>query len=321
MNTYPRRDFIRHASVLTAAAAVLPGTSAFGGTFSAPARKFRMSLNPGSIGVSAGQKELPALAQRFGFEAIVPIPGQLLAMNEAERQAFLADMKSKNLSWDAAGLPIEFRQGEQRFRDDLAKLPALAEITQKVGASGMSTWIMPTHAELTYRKNFEQHRSRLKETANILGHYGLKLGLEYVGPKTLMARDKFAFIRSMKETRELIEAIGEPNVGIQLDSFHWFCAGESVADLLTLDRGDIITCDLNDARSGFTADQQEDGKRELPSATGVIDLKAFLAALIQIGYDGPVRAEPFNAALNEMDNEAALKATYTAMKKAFDLVG
>lgn len=299
---------------------MLPGATVYGGNFGAPVRKFRMSLNPGSIGVNATQKELPGLAQRFGFEAIVPIPGQLAAMAEAERQAFLADMKSKNLSWDAAGLPVEFRQSEQRFRDDLAKLPALAEVTQKVGASGMSTWIMPTHAELTYRKNFEQHRSRLQEVANILGHYGLKLGLEYVGPKTLMTWQRYAFIRSMKETKELIEAIGEPNVGIQLDSFHWFCAGEAVADLLTLDREDIVTCDLNDARSGFTADQQEDGKRELPAATGVIDVKAFLNALVQIGYDGPVRAEPFNAPLNEMDNEAALKATFAAMKKAFDTV-
>jgi hypothetical protein len=42
--------------------------------------------------------------------------------------------------------------------------------------------------------------------------------------------------------------------------------------------------------------------------------------LVQIGYDGPVRAEPFNKTLNAMDNEPAVAATAAAMKKAFALV-
>jgi sugar phosphate isomerase/epimerase len=49
-------------------------------------------------------------------------------------------------------------------------------------------------------------------------------------------------------------------------------------------------------------------------------LKSFLAALVQIGYDGPVRAEPFNQALRDMDDQEALQTTYRAMKRAFDLV-
>jgi sugar phosphate isomerase/epimerase len=58
----------------------------------------------------------------------------------------------------------------------------------------------------------------------------------------------------------------------------------------------------------------------LPTATGVIDLKTFLGALVEIGYDGPIRAEPFNKPLNEMGDEEALSATAKAMRKAFALV-
>lgn len=315
-----RRSFLQQATVLAAGSIFLSAGRCFGSPYATTARAFRMSLNPFAIGVTTNQKELPDLARRHGFEAIIPIPGQLAAMDKAELDDYTARMKEWSLSWDAAGLPVQFRESEQQFRDDLNRLPALAEVTQRAGGHGMSTWIMPTNAQLTYRQNFELHGTRLREVANILGHYGLKLGLEYVGPKTLMSRDKFSFIRSLREVRELIAAIGEDNVGVQLDSFHWFCAGETVADLLTLDARDIITCDLNDARAGLSADQQEDSKRELPVATGVIDLKAFLGALVQIGYAGPVRAEPFNAPLNEMDNDAALAATAAAMKKAFALV-
>jgi len=52
----------------------------------------------------------------------------------------------------------------------------------------------------------------------------------------------------------------------------------------------------------------------------VIDLKTFLLELANIGYDGPVRAEPFNQPLNSLDNEAAAKATAEAMKRSFQLI-
>ncbi|MEM6805472.1 MAG: TIM barrel protein, partial [Bacteroidota bacterium] len=122
------------------------------------------------------------------------------------------------------------------------------------------------------------------------------------------------------ELRELIHAVDEDNLGFILDSFHWFCAGETEADILSLDNKDIVAVDLNDARANFSADEQIDGKRELPGKSGVINLASFLGALVQLGYDGPIRAEPFNKVLNDMEDEAAIKATHQAMRKSFDLV-
>ena len=319
MSVDNRREFLRQSSLI-GMSGLVPSY-----VFSLPLspaekRKFKMCLNPGAIGVSTNQKELLGLAVKYGFEAIAAMPDQLANMSEKELSAFLENMQAKDISWGASGLPMDFRKDEKSFRDGLAQLPGLAGALQKAGVSRLGTWIMPTHAELTYLANFRQHASRLREIARVLAHYNLKLGLEYVGPKTLMARDKFSFIRTMQEARELIFEIGAPNIGLVLDSFHWFCAGETAADLLTLRKEDIVTCDLNDARAGFSADEQLDNKRELPAATGVINLKAFLEALISIGYDGPVRAEPFNEKLNSMENEAAIKATYAAMKKAFEMV-
>ena len=39
-----------------------------------------------------------------------------------------------------------------------------------------------------------------------------------------------------------------------------------------------------------------------------------------MGYDGPVRAEPFNKALNALPKEEIVAATASSMKKAFALV-
>ena len=64
-----------------------------------------------------------------------------------------------------------------------------------------------------------------------------------------------------------------------------------------------------------------DNARELPLATGVIPVADFLEALVAIGYDGPVRAEPFNKALNALPREESVAATAASMKKAFALLG
>ena len=155
----------------------------------------------------------------------------------------------------------------------------------------------------------------------MLGDHGVRLGLEYVGPKTSWTTTRHPFIHTMAEMRELIAAIDLPNVGLVLDSWHWYTAHETRADLLTLKGSDVICCDLNDAPAGIPIDEQQDLVRDLPCATGVIDLKTFLSALAEIGYDGPVRAEPFKASLRQMPAQDAVALAAKAMKQAFALVG
>jgi len=313
---YDRRSFLK-ATAIASAATVL----SFPRSMASPrgSRKFRMSLNPGAIGVNVNQEELLEAAVKHGFEAIIPYSGTLAEWNDEQIKAFTEKMSSSNITWGAGGLPYNFRGEKEAQEKGIQELPKHARALEKAGVTRMSTWIMPTHPTLTYLQNMDLHASRLKEAVKILGDHGIKFGLEYVGPKTLMASQKFSFVHSMAECQELIDAIDEPNVGFQLDSFHWFCAGETKEDLTKLNKEIIVTVDLNDARKGYTADEQIDGKRELPMATGVIDMKSFMEALVEIGYDGPVRAEPFNQPLRDMENEEALQATYTAMKKAFAL--
>lgn len=310
-----RRTFLQQSSALSLAA-FLPLSL----NDTKRERKFKMCLNAGTIGVDVNQLEVLKLAERYGFETMTVHLNEMTKMDATERTDFVAQMQEKGISWGSTNLPIEFRSDETTFKKGLDELPRKVAVLEQIGGTRMNTWIMPTHKSLTYLENFQQHQERLQEVANVLGHYDIRLGLEYVGPKTLMTRDRYAFIHTMKELKELLSAIDESNVGFVLDSFHWFTAEESVADLLTLDKEDIVTCDLNDAQAGLTAAQQIDNQRELPMASGVIDLKGFLGALTQIGYEGPIRAEPFNAKLDEMDNESAIQATKTALQKAFDLV-
>jgi len=193
----------------------------------------------------------------------------------------------------------------------------VATSLEKAGGRRVGTWILPFDDELTYLQNFRTHAYRLRACAEVLKDHGQQLGLEYVGPRTAWRSKRHPFIHTLSETKELIVAIGTGNVGVQLDSYHWFNAEETADDLLTLRPQDVVTVDLNDAPAGKTLDEQMDLSRELPAATGVIPVKVFLGALRKIGYDGPVQAEPFNAALRAMPKDEAVAATAAAMKKAF----
>jgi sugar phosphate isomerase/epimerase len=320
MNTFNRRSAIKHAASIGAGI-----WSAANIGLAAPAfvakRKFTMDLTPGAIGVNGNQTEVIELAAKHGFESVQPNSGYLTSLEDAGRKQLAAMMQDKGIVWGAAGLTVEFRKDEDTFKAGLKELPAIARAMQLAGVDRVSTWLMPRHDELTYVDNFRQHARRLRECVKILGDHGQRFGMEYVGPKTLWASARYSFIHSMAETKNLIAEIGEDNVGFVLDSWHWYTAHETVDDLMTLTNKDIVACDLNDAPTGLEIDAQIDNQRELPSATGAIDLKAFLAALVEIGYDGPVRSEPFNKPLNSLDNDPACAATSAAMKTAFALVG
>jgi sugar phosphate isomerase/epimerase len=259
-------------------------------------------------------------AAQYGFEAIEADAGWLTSASGSDVARFLDRMKEKKIAWAQAGLSVEFRKSEAEFQAGMKTLPATAIALKRAGVQRVGTWLTPMSSELTYLENFKQHARRLREAASVLGDQGCRLGMEYVGPKTLWASSRYTFIHSMREMKELIAEMGKPNVGMVLDTWHWYTSGETVADLKTLTNHDIVSIDMNDAPTGIPVDQQVDGRRELVCATGVIDIAGFLNALNSIGCDAPARCEPFNAPLRAMPPDQALQTTITAMRKAFALI-
>ena len=312
-----RRDLLRFVAA-AGFAGIAPVASGVAG--SGPRRTMTMDLVCGNLGVKADLPTAIALAHKHGFESVAPDVGHLGSLSDGQLSDLRAELKAKHLAWGAAGLGVDFRGGEPAFRTGMAELPAFATALTRTGAIRVGTWLRPGHDRLTYVANFRQHARRLREVAAVLGDHGLRLGLEYVGPRTSWASSRYPFIHTLAETRELIAEIGRDDVGLVLDSWHWYTAGETAQDLRGLANRDVVACDLNDAPKSVPVDQQRDGVRELPCATGVIDLRAFLKTLAAIGYDGPVRAEPFNATLRGLPAEEAVAATARAMRQAFSLL-
>jgi sugar phosphate isomerase/epimerase len=274
------------------------------------------SLHPASLGIKATFAEGLKLAAKHGFRGYHFDVSEAHALG-ADRVKDLSDTVSIRLS--ACWLPVEFRQDETRYKKDVLTLPALSKTASELGINRMSTWILPCSDTLTYRQNFDLHVKRLKPVAEVLLNYGIRFGLEYVGPKTFWSSKRYTFAHTMDEMLELADTLG-PNVGLLVDSFHWFTSHESVDDLKKLSNAHIVDAHINNAPK-LPADQQQDLTRTLPDETKTINVKAYLQTLEAIGYDGPVMVEPFSKKLSKLSADGACAATAKSLKNVWKLAG
>jgi sugar phosphate isomerase/epimerase len=287
----------------------------------AEGRAMQMHLSCGALGIQASQRQAIDLAAKHRFDVVDADGKYLGALSDGELHDLLGDMQAKKIGWAMAGLPVEFRRDDATFSAGMADLARYAHGLGRAGVQSVTTWVKPSSNELTYLTNFKLHVARFREIARVLDGAGLRIGIEYVGPKTAWASQRYPFIHSMAEMRDLISEVGQGNVGLVMDSWHWYHAGDSGADILALRAEDVVSVDLDDAPAGIAKDQMVDGKRELPAATGIVDAKTFLQSLKRIGFAGPVRAEPFNDAVRRMPPDDAAEAAAEALRRAFTAAG
>ncbi|HEY1686175.1 MAG TPA: sugar phosphate isomerase/epimerase family protein [Tepidisphaeraceae bacterium] len=274
------------------------------------------TLAPGAIGVQfSSLADAVAGASRHGFAGLefsaVQLADFIDAHSVGAAQALFASHRVKPAVF---GLPVNWRGSEAEFSQSLSGFERLAKAGRAVGCTRTATWIMPCSNEREIAENRCFHIERLKPVAQVLNEHGIALGLEFIGPKTLRDSQKYPFIHTMDEMLAMGTEIGS-NVGLLLDSFHWFTSHATGEDLLRLRAEQIVYVHVNDAATGVEIDQQIDNVRDLPGATGVIDIKTFLRALDEIGYDGPVAVEPFKKELAGLKND---DARMTAAKQALD---
>ena len=243
-----RRDFIRTSAITGfAASSIGPGLMA---AHHKSKRKFTLNFVGGALGIKADQKRSIELAAQYGFESVEAQSSYLAGLSKGQLNDLKGEMKDKNISWGSSGLPVDFRKDRGKFEDGLKDLPRLAAGLNRAGVTRVNTWLMPSHAELTYNENFKQHTRRLWEVARILQDNDLRLGFEYVGTTTLLIRAKYPFVHTLAETQELCAAIGTNNVGYVLDSWHWWQAGDSAEAIKKLDPASITLVDLLGPQSG-----------------------------------------------------------------------
>jgi sugar phosphate isomerase/epimerase len=271
------------------------------------------NLAPGAIGIRTDLAGAVDLAARHGW------PGCDLPVSEAARLARECSPDEVAQLFTRAGvrpggwgLPLNWREPYDQAA--LAELDAQARIAARLGCARAYTWLMPASNERPFRENFAYHVGQLRPVAEVLAAHGCRLGLEFIGPRTMRASYRYGFVYSPAAMLSLAAAIG-PNVGLLLDAYHWYTAVGTPADIRGLRAEDIVYVHVNDAPAGVAVEEQLDQVRRLPGATGVIDIAGFLGALAEIGYDGPVTPEPFDKSLVALPPDQACALARAAMRK------
>ncbi len=269
------------------------------------------NLSPGAVGIRADFETSLRLAAEAGFQGLDPV-GDFSAYGVA--RTMRRQYEAAGLTPGGWGLPVEFRQDVSAFEESMRSLSRYAEAAQELGCLRCSTWVPSWSDELPYHDLWALWRDRFRAIAEVLAMFDCRLGLEFLGPKTLRVGHRYEFIHTLPEMMEMVRDVGQ-NVGLLLDSWHWYTAGGTVEEIRGLTDEDVVYVHVNDAPAGIPVDEQVDNVRCLPGETGVIDIAGFLGALRNIGYTGPVTAEPFVPRLAELPPEQAARETGEAMAK------
>jgi len=270
-------------------------------------------LDPSLIGIDCTFTEAAALAAAHSFDGIRVDTDYLREHSVEKYQKVLQDHELRCGSVD---LPTNITAEYEQYEDELAVLPEIAKHISAVGCDRCTTYILSYSDERPFEDNFEFHQQRLEPIAEILMQHDIELGLEFLGPQTLRDGHEHEFIHTANGMLELCSAIGTNNVGLLLDSWHWYTSGGRTEVLERLNRDDVVDMHINDAPSGIPLNEQQDSIRRLPGATGVIDIKLFIQHLDRMGYEGPVTAEPFSDEVDKMDDETAVARTAEAIQSA-----
>lgn len=149
----------------------------------------------------------------------------------------------------------------------------------------------------------------LKQAAQWAAAFDVRLALEF--------RGKNAFCASLDTAVALIAQCEEPNVGVNLDVFHYYTGPSKFEDLGLLTAGNLAHVQLCDL-AGVPRELATDADRVLPG-DGDFLLTPLLDHLRHVGYQGWVALELMNPTLWRANPKQVAEVGYTALRKALGL--
>jgi sugar phosphate isomerase/epimerase len=262
-------------------------------------------LNRATAGAGLPYDQFVQLAADAGFPGCdVELGWALMTSPAALRELF----ESRRLRYGGWGVQFNWREQEATWRDGMTEMEKFARVAAELGIDSCATWLLPS-SDRPLMENWRFHVERLGPVAKVLREHGLRLGLEFVAPFHHRRAKPHEFIFTPGQMLELAADVGD-NVGLLVDSFHMYTAGDTWEHLASIPKEKIVLVHINDAPK-HPIPQINDFDRYLPG-DGVIDLAGFVGALQQTGYAGPVSIEVFNEELKKLPPSEAAKKAWAA---------
>jgi len=151
----------------------------------------------------------------------------------------------------------------------------------------------------------------LDELSRVAEDYDVALAFEFLGQADCS-------VQTLAEAAEIVERLARSNVGLVIDSFHFYAGNSSLASIDALDPRKLFIFHINDAED-LPRRELEDRHRLLPGQ-GILPLKEIVSALHRINYDRVTSVEIFRPEYWELDPfvlaRDARNATANVLKQA-----
>ncbi len=213
---------------------------------------------------------------------------QHLEKHSADETRRLLETKQMTLAAASYQGGLLLSQGEQRrahFDDFRRRL----DLCQQFGIPTLL--VVADFVETIDGTSLERAVVSLKQAAQWAAGFGVRLALEFRGRST--------FCSCLNTALGLIAQCDEPNVGVNLDVFHYYTGPSKFEDLKMLSAANLAfvqVCDI----AGVPRELATDADRVLPG-DGDFLLQPIMQQLAKIGYDGWVSLELMNPAIWQID--------------------
>jgi len=220
----------------------------------------------------------PAIAARLREAALTPVSA----------------CAAGNLLWRGAPGPVE-RRGE------LEAHFALAE------ALGVPRFVIFDYVEATPpRDDHAVAAERLAALAEIAARHRVRIALEFIARSRLLG--------SLRTALQVIRRAAQGNVGLCLDTFHFYAGVSKLEDLDELRPGEVEHVHFHDVPGAVPRELLVDADR-IPPGTGVIPLRKVVDALRRIGYAGALSVELFDPVVQKSDPNLTARTCYAAVTR------
>lgn len=187
---------------------------------------------------------------------------------------------------------ITFRdaQSYNRIRTECEELSAIA------GAIGCPYIVvvpgrLPAH-RVTRQGIVDESLKVLTELAAIARRSGVALAFEFLGQNDCS-------VQTLDLAAEIVQQLDHKNVGLVIDSFHFYTGGSTIEMLDALDPKRLLIFHIDDAED-LPRSQLTDAHRLLPGL-GILPLKEMIQVFRRIGYDANASVEIFRPEYWERD--------------------
>ncbi|HEX8636615.1 MAG TPA: sugar phosphate isomerase/epimerase [Pyrinomonadaceae bacterium] len=204
---------------------------------------------------------------------------------------------------------ITFRNAE-----DYAQIKAECEELSRVAAEIRCPYVVVVPGKLpekaTKEEIMEESVRVLNELAGIAEKYNVGLAFEFLGQADCS-------VQTLDFCKEIVDEVNRKNVGLVIDTFHFYAGNSSFEAIETLDPEKLFIFHINDAED-LPRETLTDAHRLYPGA-GILPIREIKERFDRIGYDRMVSIEIFRPEYWAQDPFEVARKAKAATEKVLGL--